>query len=145
MFNRILSALSAPDPAPLPEPDANLALGTLLVRVAKSDHRYRFEEISRIDTLLARLHGIGPIEAAKMRATCERLDHQAATTADLARLIRDTFSVEARRDALEALWEVVLADGRRRPEEIAVVGAAQEALGLDDQDNDTARARAEAQ
>ena len=145
MLSRILTALSSPAPAPLPEPDANLALGTLMVRVAKSDHRYRFEEISRIDKLLVRLHGIGPIDAAKMRATCEKLDHQAANTADLAHLIRETLSLEARRDALEALWEVVLADGQRRPEEIAVVDVAQKALGLSNHDNDAARARAQAQ
>ena len=144
MLNRILNALSSPTPTPLPEPDANLALGTLMVRVAKSDHRYRFEEISRIDTLLARLHGIGPIDAAKMRATCEKLDHQAVSTADLAQLIRESLSLEARRDALEALWEVVLADGQRHPEEIAVVDVAQEALGLSNHDNDSARARAQA-
>lgn len=145
MLSRILSALSSPEPAPLPEPDANLALGALMVRVAKSDHRYRFEEISRIDKLLIRLHRIGPIEAAKMRATCEKLEHQAPDTADLAHLICDTVSHEARCEALEALWEVVLADGHRRPEEIAVVDAAQDALGLSDHDNDSARARAEAQ
>lgn len=145
MLSRILNALSSPAPTPLPEPDANLALGTLMVRVAKSDHRYRFEEISRIDTLLARLHGIGPIDAAKMRATCEKLDHQAVSTADLAHLIRETLSLEARRDALVALWEVVLADGHRHPEEIAVVDVAQEALGLSNHDNDSARARAQAQ
>src|SRR6056297_1567712 len=146
MLSRILNALSSPTPTPLPEPDANLALGTLMVRVAKSDHRYRFEEISRIDRLLSRLHGLNPIEAAKMRATCEKLEHVAATeTANLAHLIRESVPHADRIDALEAMWEVVLADGVRRDEELAVVAAAQEALGLSDSDSDSARIRAEAQ
>ena len=52
-------------------------------------------------------------------------------------------SFEARVDALEALWEVVISDGVRRDEEIAVVEAAREALGLSEEDSARARAIAE--
>ena len=142
MFSGILNALTAPKPEPLPEPDAKLALGALLVRVALSDHRYRVEEIGRIDRLLAGLNGLNPVEAAKMRATCEKLEKQAPDTEDFAHLIRETVSFEARIDALEAMWEVVLADGVRRDEELAVINAAQEALGLSQSDCEAARARA---
>ncbi len=145
MFQGILNALKTPKPQPLPEPDAKLALGALLVRVALSDHRYRVEEIGRIDRLLARINGLNPVEAAKMRATCEKLEKQAPDTQDFAHLIRETVSFEARIDALEAMWEVVLADGVRRDEEIAVVQTAQEALGLSQHDSDAARARAESE
>jgi uncharacterized tellurite resistance protein B-like protein len=145
MFQGILNALKAPKPEALPEPDAKLALGALLVRVALSDHRYRVEEIGRIDRLLGRLNGLNPVEAAKMRATCEKLDKQAPDTEDFAHLIREAVSFEARIDALEAMWEVVLADGVRRDEEVAVIVAAQEALGLSQTDSDAARARAESE
>lgn len=145
MFQGILNALKAPKPEPLPEPDAKLALGALLVRVALSDHRYRVEEIGRIDRLLGRLNGLNPVEAAKMRATCEKLDKQAPGTEDFAHLIREAVSFEARIDALEAMWEVVLADGVRRDEEVAVIVAAQEALGLSQTDSEAARARAESE
>ena len=141
-MNRLLAALIAPKPQPLPEPDAKLALGALMVRVAKSDHLYRFEEIRRIDRLLARVNGLGPIEAAKMRATCEKLEHAAPDTGALAHLIREAVPHEARIDALEALWEVVLSDDVGQDEEIAVILAAQEALGLSEADSDAARARA---
>ncbi|WP_306150901.1 TerB family tellurite resistance protein [Roseovarius sp. MMSF_3281] len=145
MFQGILNALKAPTPQPLPEPDAKLALGALLVRVALSDHRYRVEEIGRIDWLLARINGLNPVEAAKMRATCEKLEKQAPDTQDFAHLIRETVSFNARIDALEAMWEVALADGVRQDEEVAVVQAAQEALGLSQHDSDAARARAESE
>lgn len=143
MFSGILNAFKAPKPEPLPEPDAKLALGALLVRVALSDHRYRVEEIGRIDRLLARINGLTPVEAAKMRATCEKLEKQAPGTQDFAHLIRETVSFEARIDALEAMWEVVLSDGVRRDEEVAVIQTAQEALGLSQTDSDAARTRAE--
>ena len=143
MLSRILHALSSPKPDPLPEPDEKLALGALMVRVAKSDHAYRFEEISRIDRLLTRLFGLNPVEAAKMRATCEKLEHEAPETDHFARVIRETTTFQARLDALEAMWEVLLADGVRRDEEVAVIKAARIAMGLSESDSDTARATAE--
>jgi uncharacterized tellurite resistance protein B-like protein len=143
MFSGILNALKGPEPVPLPEPDTKLALGALLVRVALSDARYRVEEIGRIDRLLARMNDLNPVEAAKMRATCEKLEKQAPGTEDFAHLIRETVRFEARIDALEAMWEVVLADGVRREEEVAVITSAQEVLGLSQSDSDAARLRAE--
>ncbi|QGX97864.1 TerB family tellurite resistance protein [Roseovarius faecimaris] len=143
ILNRILHAFDAPKPQPLPEPDAKLALGALMVRVAKSDMNYQVSEISRIDKLLARLNRLKPIEAAKMRATCEKLDKAAPDTVEFGRLIRETVSMEARLDALEALWEVVLADGVRRDVELRVVEEVREALGLSEADSDQARSIAE--
>lgn len=145
ILNKLLHAFDAPDPAPLPELDEKLALGALMVRVAMSDHAYKFDEISRIDRLLSRLYDLGPIEAAKMRAVCERLEKQAPDTDEFAKLIRTTVSFAARVDAIEALWEVVLADGIRREEEIAVVEEVCAVLGLEKEDSDAAKQRAEAQ
>jgi hypothetical protein len=48
MLSRILTALSAPKAPPLPEPDERLALGALMVRIAKSDRDYALAEIKRI-------------------------------------------------------------------------------------------------
>lgn len=141
-LHRLLHAFDAPEPAPLPEPDEKLALGTLLVRVAKSDLTYVFAEISQIDRLLTRLFGLGPIEAAKMRATCERLDKAAPATDKFAQIIRETVSLEARLDALEALWEVVLADGAVLSQEIEVISEVQRALGLSEEDSVAAKAKA---
>ena len=143
LLHRILHAFDAPDPMPLPEPDEKTALGALMVRVAQSDHRYKLAEISRIDRLLSRMFGLGPIDAAKMRATCEKLEKAAPDTDRFAHLIRETVSFEARIDALEALWEVVLADGEVRDEELAAVEHAREAMGLSHADSDRARAIAE--
>ncbi len=143
MLNRILHSFTAPKPEPLPEPDEKLALGALMVRVAKSDHAYLFEEISKIDRLLTRLFGLNPVEAAKMRATCEKLEHEAPETEHFAHVIRETTTFQARLDALEAMWEVLLADGESHDEEMAVIEAARVAMGLSVSDSDTARATAE--
>ncbi len=143
LLHRLIHAFDAPKPAPLPEPDEKLALGALMVRVAMSDHHYEVAEISKIDRLFGRLYGLKPIEAAKMRATSEKLEKQAPQTDRFAIIIRETVSFEARVDALEALWEVVLADDDIADEELRVIEAARNALGLSEDDSARARAVAE--
>ena len=143
MLTRILSAFDHPKPAQLPEPDAKLALGALMVRVAKSDHEYKFEEISSIDQLLGHMNGLKPVEAAKMRAVCEKLEAQAPATKDFAHLIRESVSYEARLEAHEALWQVMLADGVSRKVEMQVILQSREALGLSEADCQGARDKAD--
>ncbi len=143
LLHRLIHAFDAPEPPPLPEPDEKLALGALMVRVALSDHSYKFSEVHRIDLLLRRLYGLGPIEAAKMRAMSERLEREAPDTEEFGDILRKTISFAARIDALEALWEVVLADGMRKWQEIEVLDRVRDTLGLSPEDSDAARARAE--
>ena len=99
--------------------------------MAKSDNIYRFEEISQIDRLLARLNDLNPVEAAKLRATCERLEAEAPDTSLFAAVIRDNVNMDQRLAALEALWRVVLVDGSGSDVELAVVEDVRIALGLD--------------
>lgn len=142
MISRFLTLFKSADPPPLPEPDARLALGALMVRVAKSDQIYRFEEISLIDRLLARMNALNPVEAAKLRATCERIEAAAPDTRKFALLIRETVSHEARLEAHAALWQVMLVDGTCSDREMEVITQVREALGLTLEDCATVRANA---
>ncbi len=142
MLNKFFQSLRTPKPGELPDPDAELALGALLVRVAKSDKEYQISEISLIDRILARLYSHNAVEAAKIRATCERL-HAAAPDSDtFAKLIRETTGIDERLAALDALWEVVLADGVQNEEEFRVVEEARSAMGLSLIDSQNSRERA---
>ncbi len=143
MLNRILHAYTTPKPEPLPEPDEKLALGALMVRVAKSDNRYLVAEISQIDRILALVNDCDPVEAAKTRAICEKLEKAAPDTEMFSTIIRDTVSREMRIRALSAMWQIVLADGVRRDVEVAEVKAARIAMGLNKKDDDEARQLAE--
>ncbi len=144
MLTKLFAAFRADKSADdLPDPDAELALGALLVRVAKSDADYQFEEISLIDRILARLFQHNPVEAAKLRATCEKLHDAAPETDTFAKLIRETTGLDERLAALDALWEVVLADGDERENEMRVLESARKAMGLSYIDSQNARARAE--
>lgn len=118
MFESLINRLRGKrEEAPLPEPDEHLALGALLVRVAKSDNHYDAVEIGEIDRILAASFNLNPIEAAKMRATCEKLEAQAPGTPDFALLIRQTVDYPHRLEMIRALWRVIMADGDHVPEE----------------------------
>ncbi len=134
MLGKLLKSFRAAQDKPLPQPDAQLALGALMVRVAKSDHSYLFSEIQKIDRLLARLYGLNPVAAAKMRATSEKLDARAPHTDSFAALIRDGLDHDHRLAALEILCEVVLADGTPHDEELAEIHETALLLGLDEAD-----------
>ncbi|MBO9465029.1 Tellurite resistance protein TerB [Pelagimonas phthalicica] len=125
--------------APLPKPDAKLALGTLLVRVAMADKAYLFEEIEQIDRILAKAYDLNPIEAAKMRATCEKLAFSVENDEDMAALIRDSVDYDHRREKVEALWQVVLADGITDEREAALVDLIEKVLGVDADHSEAAR------
>jgi len=142
MLERILHLFKDPKPEPLPEPDAKLALGALMVRVAKSDHNYQFSEIKNIDQILGHIYEVGPVEAAKLRATCERIEDAAPPTDEFGRIICKTVSADMRAGALEALWSVVLADGIERDEEVEVVAEGRCALGLSEAASAAAHDRA---
>lgn len=142
MLGKFFQSLRTPKEGELPDPDAELALGALLVRVAKSDSEYQVSEIGIIDRILARLYSHNAVEAAKIRATCEKL-HAAAPDSDtFAKLIRETTDIEERLAALDALWEVVMADGILNDEEFRIVEEARAAMGLSALDSEKSRERA---
>jgi uncharacterized tellurite resistance protein B-like protein len=142
MLKKLFQAFRPSETPNLPDPDAELALGALLVRVAKSDRDYQVEEISLIDRILARLYQHNAIEAAKVRATCEKLHSAAPETDTFGRLIRETTGLDERLAALDALWEVVLADGKQQEGELKIVEESRIAMGLSVKDSQDARARA---
>lgn len=121
----------APQEAPpLPELDGRLAMGVLLIRLAKADRNYAVEEIAMIDRLFARHGDLNPVEAAKARATCEKLEAEAPDTSELTALIREGVDAETRVAMLSALWGVSRADGVVRDEESCFVTFVAKELGL---------------
>ena len=78
---------------------------------------------------------------AKVRATCEKLHAAAPETDTFGKLIRETTDLQERLAALDALWEVVLADGNSDEGEIKIVEEARVAMGLSFNDSKAARER----
>jgi uncharacterized tellurite resistance protein B-like protein len=139
----LLRRLLAPDPARLPEPDAQLALAALLVRVARSDGLYAAEEVERIDRVLAHRHGLDPFAAARLRSEAEDLEREAPDTVRFTRALKDAVALEDRSELMTALWSVALVDGLREAHEDRLMRLVANLLGLTDVDSALARQRAE--
>lgn len=141
MFGDFLKRLTAPDPAPLPDADARLALTALLVRVARTDGQYDDSEKTRIDKIAATRFGLSPFEATKLRSDAETLESEAPDTVRFTSAIKDAVPYEDRIGVIEALWQVVLADGVREAEEDALLRLVSKLLGINDRDSAMARQR----
>ena len=143
MFADFLKRLVQPAPAPLSDTDARLALSALLVRVARSDGHYDPEEIDRIDRIVATRYGLTPTEARALRAQAEGLESEAPDTVRFTRAIKESVAYEDRIGVIEALWAVVLADGKRDHHEDSVLRLVANFLGVNDRDSALARQRVE--
>lgn len=141
MFGDFLKRLTAPDPAPLPDADARLALTALLVRVARTDGQYDDSEKTRIDKIAATRFGLSPFEVTKLRSDAETLESEAPDTVRFTSAIKDAVPYEDRIGVIEALWQVVLADGVREAEEDALLRLVSKLLGINDRDSAMARQR----
>ncbi|KKL48137.1 hypothetical protein LCGC14_2328540 [marine sediment metagenome] len=143
MFSDFLKRLTAPDPTPLTNVDARLALTALLVRIARSDGQYEAAESRRIDQIVTRRYGLGETEARLLRAEAESLESEAPDTVRFTRAIKDAVAYEDRLQVIEALWAVALADGARDDEENALLRTIAPLLGISDRDSNMARLRVE--
>lgn len=142
MFNAFLSRLTQPQPAPLTDDDARLALAALLVRLARSDNDYADAEVSRIDRILAERYGLSPFESTALRAQAEDLEAEAPDTVRFTRAIKDAVPYDHRLSVVQALWSVALADGQRSGEEDSLLRLVVSLLGVSDVDSALARQKA---
>lgn len=142
MFSDFLSRLTQPQPDPLADDDARLALTALLVRIARSDDDYADTEMARIDRISADRYGLSPFEAAALRANAEDLEAEAPDTVRFTRAIKEAVPYDHRLGVVQALWSVALADGERNEEEDSLIRLVVSLLGISDVDSALARQKA---
>ncbi len=142
MFRDFLSRLTQPDPDPLAEDDARLALTALLVRIARSDNDYADSEMARIDKVSVERYGLSPFEAAGLRARAEDLEAEAPDTVRFTRAIKGAVAYDDRLAVVQAMWSVALADGQRTGEEDSLLRLVVSLLGVSDVDSALARQKA---
>lgn len=133
MFERLFPR-RARGPKTLPQPDVQLALGALLVRVAFADRHYRASEVGQIDRILSATFNLKPLAAAKLRATSEALERQAPGTPEFARILREAVDYADRKALADAMWSVALADGAGDAAEEQMLQEIETALGLTEED-----------
>lgn len=144
MFADFIKRLTQPDPAPLAQTDARLALTALLVRVARTDNSYDASEARMIDAIVGYRYGLSEGDAVKLRGDAEVYETEAPDTVRFTRAIKDAVPYDERLGVIEALWRVVLADGHRSDEENALLRLVASLIGVTDTDSAMARRRIEA-
>jgi uncharacterized tellurite resistance protein B-like protein len=141
MFADLLNRLFQPEPDPLDDGDARLALTALLVRVARSDGDYAASEIIRITRIIEARYALSHAEAETLRMDAESLESEAPDTVRFTRAIKDAVPYEDRVAVIEALWQVALADGERESHEDSLLRLVSNFLGISDRDSALARQR----
>jgi uncharacterized tellurite resistance protein B-like protein len=144
MFQDLLRRLTQSEPAKLPDADGRLALCALLVRIARTDGDYAAIEITRIDRINMKRHALSPEQAAELRHDAEALEREAPDTVRFTRAIKDAVPYVDREGVVEALWEIVLADGVRDKDEDALLRLVADLLGVNDRDSHMVRQRVQA-
>ena len=144
MFGEFLRRLTQPDPAPLPDSDARLAISAMLVRVARTDGHMADSESNQINRILKARFDLNEADTKTLRANAEILESEAPDTVRFTRAIKDAIPYGERAAVIEALWQVVLADGVRDSHENALLRLVANLLGINDRDSARARQRVEA-
>ncbi len=143
MFDTLLRRILAPAPDRLPEPEAKLALAALMVRIARSDGTYAPIETSRIEKVLARRYELSAPDASALRREAEQLEAEAPDTVRFTRALKEAVAHDDRTSLMEAMWDVVLADGTRGDDEETLMRLVASLLGITDVDSALARQRVE--
>lgn len=141
MFGDFLKKLVVPEPEPLQDSDARLALTALLVRLARADGHFDGEEKARITSIARNRYGLTDADADALVQQAEGLEAEAPDTVRFTRAIKDAVAYEDRVGVIEALWQVALADGERDAGEDALIRMAANFLGVSDMDSALARRR----
>jgi len=141
MFGALLNQLMEPTEPQVADDDARLALGALLVRIARSDDDYAQVEKDQIKDVLAARYGLS--DASSLLADCEALEAEAPDTVRFTRAIKDGVAYEDRIGVVEDMWAIVLADGVRDAHENQIMRMVPPMIGVEDQDSNAARRRIE--
>lgn len=140
MINAFLRRLTTPA-APDRSLDQGLALGALLVRMARADGHYDRSEAAEVTRILCQRFSLDQTGGEDLRARAEALEAENTDTVRFTRAIKDSVDYEHRLEIVEALWSIALADGERDAEEDALVRLSAKMLGVTDQDSAMARRR----
>ncbi len=141
MFERLFPRRPK-EPKPLPQPDSQLALGALLMRIAFADKSLEQAEIAVVDRILAATFGLGPLDAAKLRAICTDLEMHAAHPEEFTQIVRDEVPYAERKALAHAMWQVLLADGVHDAAEETTLHDIETALGITPEDSAAAQTAA---
>jgi uncharacterized tellurite resistance protein B-like protein len=138
LFQRLVGRKTDDPPS---EADERTALAALLVEAAHADGTYDAEESARIARVLAARFGLSSAAAAALRAEGEAAQAAAVDLVRFTRAVKDAVAHEDRVGVIEAVWEVIYADGVREMHESALIRKLCGLLHIEDREAGLARQR----
>ncbi len=141
MFSDLLKRLTGNDETPLKPDETRVAIAALLVLAANADGDYADVEKAQIEQVLADRFSLNGSQAAALRGDGEAAEFAAMDMYKFTSLIKRLIPYEDRASVLEAMWRVVLVDGRRDMDEETLMRRVTDLLGLDPRESVEARQR----
>lgn len=141
MIDLLRRLMSLPADAPPDDPDARVAVAVLLVEAANADDRYEPAERERIEQVLTVRYALDRAAAAALRTRAEAVQAEAVDLVRFTRAVKDAVPHADRIGVIEAVWEVIYADGTREMHESALVRKLCGLLHIQDRDAGLARQR----
>ena len=121
-----------------------LAAAGLLIEAARRDNDFADEERAAITHVVGQNFNLSDEDAKTLVATAENRQSLPYGESIFTRTVATSFSVDERKEVLQMIWSVALADGRLdRLEQVMIAQLAKE-IGLDKAASDEARKAAEA-
>ncbi len=118
------------------------AIATILVRAAKTDDTYTKSEQELIEKLLSKQMHFDTIQAGRLRIRGEILEKEINDDVQLTKIIKEDVPYENRQELIQQLWQIILDDDIRTPEENKLMRVLTHLLGVSDMQSAKARSKA---
>ncbi len=141
MIDLLLRLIGRSGDEPPSQADERTALAALLVEAARADGTYDTDESERIARVLSTRYGLSASEAAALRADGEAAQAKAVDLVRFTRVVKKAVACEERVGVIEAVWEVIYADGEREMHESALIRKLCGLLHIEDREAGLARQR----
>lgn len=140
MWNNLLRLLK--DPEEKQEITGDEAIATILVRAAKTDGVYTNSEKALIEKLLITQMNVPKEKVSALQLTAEALEKEINDNVQLTRVIKKEIEYEDRKELIKQLWQIIMDDDMRTPEENKLMRVLTHLLGVSDVESAKARSKA---
>jgi len=140
MWNNLLRLLKHPEEKQ--EITGDEAIATILVRAAKTDGVYTNSEKALIEKLLITQMNVPKDKVCALQLTAEVLEKEINDNVQLTRVIKKEIEYEDRKELIKQLWQIIMDDDMRTPEENKLMRVLTHLLGVSDVESAKARSKA---
>ena len=140
MWNNLLRLLKHPEEKQ--EITGDEAIATILVRAAKTDGVYTNSEKALIEKLLITQMNVPKEKVSALQLTAEALEKEINDNVQLTRVIKKEIEYEDRKELIKQLWQIIMDDDMRTPEENKLMRVLSHLLGVSDVESAKARSKA---